>query len=563
MVSLKRSMTTRARSALPQFRVRVPATVVDSLRVLLYLSERAGPPFAKVVKIGETVEFSLGTTDSVVPAARQDDALDHLRRLFDLTATIPVQLSHRDMVALSGETYRLYIKANEENPGEPMAWRMHKALHRAVVEGRIANPPPATLSADDATAATDLFGSGDLTAAVNALPAGQHDGLEDRFGLLADWVLIRSRLNLTTDDRRRFLQLVGTASLDASWQLRRNSEGDYSPDPKAARFPAMETVTAGQPRQTITGLFDLWWTEAKALGRSQSTHDGYKNGIDRLVEFLEHDDAKRITADDALRFKDHCLKTVTPKTFRDADLPGLKSVFGWGLTNRKIAANTFATVTIKREKKIVVRSPGFTDEEAAAIFRHCLAYQHKPKENAKTAAAKRWGPLIAAYTSCRIAEALQLRKADVFEESGYSVMRFTPEAGSIKTGIYRLVPIHSHLIDLGFLIFVDESSDGPLFATGSYKRVFDFVRGVVTDPNVQPNHGWRHRLKTVARNLGLDPRVVDAIQGHAARTASDGYGDVSVVAMALVMDKILRYRSSTRKMPGPRKQPRRESVSER
>jgi hypothetical protein len=100
--------------------------VLDRLRgkrVLLHLSHRAGPPFVKVIKVGIEIAFSLGTTDSFVATARQDDALDHLRRLFDLTAAEPVTLSHKNMVALSGEAYRLYFKVHEENPGEPLSWR--------------------------------------------------------------------------------------------------------------------------------------------------------------------------------------------------------------------------------------------------------------------------------------------------------------------------------------------------------------------------------------------------------------------------------------------------------
>lgn len=191
-------------------------------------------------------------------------------------------------------------------------------------EGRIKNPPPATLTPNEADAARELFGDGDLTAAVDALPADQHDALEDRFGLLADWILIRQRLHLSPNDRQRFLRLVGTASLDAGWQLRRNAEGDYSPDVKALRFPSLETVTAIKPKQTITGLFDLWWTEAKATGRSQKTHDVYKGAIDRLVKYLKHDDAGRVTESDMTGFKDHRLKTVTVKTLRDGDLPGIR-----------------------------------------------------------------------------------------------------------------------------------------------------------------------------------------------------------------------------------------------
>jgi integrase len=133
-----------------------------------------------------------------------------------------------------------------------------------------------------------------------------------------------------------------------------------------------------------------------------------------------------------------------------------------------------------------------------------------------------------------------IRKEDVRTESGHPVFDLNPLAGSIKTGTYRLVPVHPHLIELGLLRFVADSGDGPLFARGSYKRVLDFVRAVVTDERVQPNHAWRHRLKSVSRNLGFDPRVVDAIQGHAARTSGEDYGDVSVFAMARVINAIPR-----------------------
>ncbi|UWU75467.1 hypothetical protein N2603_36465 [Bradyrhizobium huanghuaihaiense] len=368
-------MAKRARSNVPQFRIRVPAKVVNQLRgrrILLNLSNRHDVQCIKVTKIADDVAFSLETTDRIVAEARQANALDHLKRLFELTEAEPIHLSYKELVALSGETYRLYNEIHGDDPGEPSAWTYHKALHRAALEGRIKNPPPAALTPNETASAVELFGTGDLTAAVNARPAGQYDSLEDRFGLLADWVLIRQRIKLAPTERRRFLQLVGTASLDAGWQLRRNSEGDYSPDPKAQRFPAIETVKAIKPKQTITGLFDLWWAEAKATGRSKTTHDAYKGAIDRLVRFLGHDDAGRVTDADMIGFKDHRLKTVSAKTLKDGDLPGIRSVFGWGVDNQKLARNPADAIKVKSEKKIRTRSKGFTDEEAEAIVAACL-----------------------------------------------------------------------------------------------------------------------------------------------------------------------------------------------
>ncbi|MET3989486.1 integrase [Bradyrhizobium sp. S3.9.2] len=541
MVSLKIRMDKRARSTVPQFRCRVPTRLVDQLRgkrILLHLSRRTEPACIKVVTIGTDVAFSLETTDEAIAAARHADALEHLQRLFDLTAAAPVKLHHRDMVALAGAVYHTYVWVHEDDPGEPGRWAWHKGLSRAIFEGRIRDAPPATLKVDDSDAGLLLFGTGDLTAAIDALPAGQHDGLEARFGLLADWALIRHRIHLAPDQRKHFLKLVAAASLDASWQLRRNAEGDYRPDPMAQRFPPIDSVAAVKPKQSITGLFELWWKEAKATGRSQSTHDTYKGAIERLVKHLGHDDAGRVSEDDMLSFKDARLKVVSAKTLKDGDLPGIKSVLGWAVDNRKLAKNPADVIKVKAEKKIRTRPKGFTDEEAKAIFVACLGYSQKPKEDAKTAAAKRWAPLIAAYTGSRISEVLQLRKEDVRRDSGHHIFDLNPLAGSIKSGTYRLVPVHPHLIELGFLNFVDQCVDGPLFAKGSYKRVVDFVRTIVTDGRVQPNHAWRHRLKSISRDRGLDPRVVDAIQGHAPRTAGDDYGDVSVTAMARVINAI-------------------------
>lgn len=116
-------------------------------------------------KIEHDIAFSLETTDNLIPEARQANALDHLRRLFELTAAEPTSLSYRDLVELSGTAYAIYNEVH----GEPDSWRMHKALHRASLEGRIQNPPPAVLAPNDTATAIELFGTDDLTGAVNAM----------------------------------------------------------------------------------------------------------------------------------------------------------------------------------------------------------------------------------------------------------------------------------------------------------------------------------------------------------------------------------------------------------
>ena len=64
--------------------------------------------------------------------------------------------------------------------------------------------------------------------------------------------------------------------------------------------------------------------------------------------------------------------------------------------------------------------------------------------------------------------------------------------------------------------------------------------GVVPD-GVDPNHAWRHRFKTIAADEGISPRVADAIQGHASKTAGDDYGDVTLRARKAAIDRLPPY----------------------
>ena len=129
---------------------------------------------------------------------------------------------------------------------------------------------------------------------------------------------------------------------------------------------------------------------------------------------------------------------------------------------------------------------------------------------------------------------IQLRKEDVRREQDGWIIRLSPEAGDTKTNDYRDVPVHEHLIAVGFIDFVQQSKPGHLFcdvgkdgtmtgpADGVYKRIRDAAREVVTDTRVQPNHAWRYTFKTHGHDAGLDNLTIDAICGHAAELRARG-----------------------------------------
>ena len=137
-----------------------------------------------------------------------------------------------------------------------------------------------------------------------------------------------------------------------------------------------------------------------------------------------------------------------------------------------------------------------------------------------------------------------------------AAIRITPEAGSVKNYRARDVPLHPHLIEQGFLQAI-EGKKGPLFFDpGRYRggsegnpqakkvgeHLATWVRGIgVNHPEVQPNHGWRHRFKTEARKANMSPEVRDAIQGHVPRTEGEAYGDFSAEVMLREINKLPRY----------------------
>jgi integrase len=177
----------------------------------------------------------------------------------------------------------------------------------------------------------------------------------------------------------------------------------------------------------------------------------------------------------------------------------------------------------------------------------------------ETAAAYRWVPWLCAYTGARVGEITQLRKQDLRQvspaEGGGAalwVITITPEAGTVKTNAAREVVLHRHLVEQGFPAFVASAKPGHLFlrpaADGSSlgplrgvrNRLREFARAIVTDPNVAPNHGWRHRFKTVGMQADIAPRILDAIQGQAPVSAADHYGDVTLRTMADAIAKFPR-----------------------
>lgn len=370
-------------------------------------------------------------------------------------------------------------------------------------------------------------------------------------------------------NRSQILRAIDAVCRQAVQARKCDAEEGYGPAsgsgprqtiPNSQTAPAVPTSSAnGIGGVTLTALIDGWWKEAKVGGTAEATRIKYARAVLRLGKFLGHSDAAKVIAADIVRFKDHRLSAVDPttgkslssSTVRSGDLAPLKTVFGWGLSNLHLPSNPAEKITMKVGKPQRLRSKAFTDAEAMALLTAATGVV-RDRETPKALAAKRWVPWLCAYTGARVGEMVQLRRQDLRQEGDLWVVHITPEAGTVKTNEARDVVLHPHLVEMGFPSVVAGSAAGPLFLTptkaGDVRQRLSSTthmlgkaaRQIVSDEGVAPNHGWRHRFKTVCRDAGIAQRIMDAIQGHSARSESDNYGDVSLQAQALALARFPR-----------------------
>ncbi|RVG98501.1 integrase [Sinorhizobium meliloti] len=492
-------------------------------------------PADLVQKVGKTrYSFSLGTKDPKVARQLFLDAMTQKEKEHAALRAVPAPIPHKKLVELTGVAYREFVTSLEDEPGEATIWEHYNSL----MEGLGATGPDAR--------------------------AKWH-------GDIADKLLVGEGLAADDGSRSRLIEELHKAFTLAGQFQKRRAEGDYSPDENLKRFPAppaahavfrpaiAATASVDGEAVTITSLFELWKRDHLANGRAPATVEEYESKTKAFVKWLGHDDALAVTGKKIAEYCDHLRHDVglTSKTVGGKYLTFIKALFRTGKDKFKLTTNVAAEVNYTIVKPPQGRGKGYTDAEAkrilAAANRSLMA---NDKRSTMNKIACRWVPWLCAYTGARVSEITQMNKAHLFEEYGIATINITPDAGSVKTGTYRLVPIHPHLIAMGFVDFVRSRPDGPLFyeqndrkrkerntqakwAGNAVGRWIKTVSGV-DDARVKPNHAFRHRFKTVGRDAGIELHYLDAIQGHADGRASTDYGETTMKALYREIQKLPR-----------------------
>jgi integrase len=246
--------------------------------------------------------------------------------------------------------------------------------------------------------------------------------------------LLGAGILLDDNAYKLFTNAVSDLLFGAFCVLEKRANGDFTPDETPKQFPVFDDGAAKRAEGlSCWALFEAWVIAAK---RADSTVRRWRGVFLGMEAKFPRTSAGALTARDAKAWIDSLItEERTAFTVANVWLTVSKSVFGWGVEQELIPANPFAGIKITKQKKIRER-PGktFTNTEAAIILE---ASEKITDLKTPMGRAKRWVPLLCAYTGARAGEMTQLRSEDIQTRGECYFVHLTPKAGTIKGGNTR------------------------------------------------------------------------------------------------------------------------------
>jgi integrase len=453
-----------------------------------------------------------------------------------------IDLSPKDAFGLAGEWYRWFVARHEDEPGRPERWDTEWWL---LINALMEYAPDEVRERP----MRDLEWTREPEIREGARPI-----LADR-GHTAQFLADRG-VALTNAARTLFLDSVLDNYSAALLLLERRAKGDYEPDELPNSFPAFAAEGTKSEGSTPLELFETWVAEKQP---AWNTEAGWKGVFRAMTGHFQGRSAASITREEAQQWVTGLIGPKrSARTVDNNYISAARTVFGWAVEHKRISRNVFTSVKITIPRRVKLRERFLRPEERRIVLAAALQIGIC---NTAENAARRWVPWLCAYTGARPGEITQLRGSDVFEEGGVVAIRITPDAGSVKNRETRIVPLHNHLVEQGFLAFVASHGAGPLFynpngrtnkrpsrqrkpprSIMTRQRLAHWIRSLgVSEKGLSPLHAWRHTFKRLAARAGIEAGIRDAICGHSPRTVADQYEMPTLEDMAEALKKFPRY----------------------
>ena len=313
-------------------------------------------------------------------------------------------------------------------------------------------------------------------------------------------------------------------------ELNMRDAGEVVETPVVPPLPSSAATTSADKPKTLRDVFDRW----KQSGARPRSADSVQ-AMDRALRQFEGQHPgvplagikRELGLDYRAWLMENCR---TSKTARDR-LTGLKTLLKFAFQELEWTER-HAWIGLDIEAKTTNKRRAIRDDEMATLFGSPLHTRYElPKAANAGRDAAYWVPLIGAFTGARLGEVCQLRTADVQAVDDIPALVITDEGDgqTVKTNAgHRTIPIHSELIRLGFLGYVEamrEAGHDSLWpalplrkvrASDYFGRWFkEFREGLGMVEAGQPSfHYFRHSVRPLMRRAGIDARIRDLILGH-------------------------------------------------
>ncbi|MDQ2653800.1 MAG: site-specific integrase [Chloroflexota bacterium] len=212
------------------------------------------------------------------------------------------------------------------------------------------------------------------------------------------------------------------------------------------------------------------------------------------------------------------------------ELALIKAFWSWACIREDLSVNAMDAAKPPETGSAKDKRRPFTDAEIAALRPLIEAQKdHRPE--------RYWVTLLCAYSGARLEEMAQLRKKDVVKIDGVWCVRISSDAGSVKNeSSERDLPIHSRLLKLGFLEFVEAAKGVRLFGNDEREAkvgapiskwfAWELDKLNLAERNKKGMHSFRHTMRDKLRRAQVDAVTRREILGHAHEDVEDAvYGD--------------------------------------
>ncbi|MGR5286883.1 site-specific integrase [Vibrio maritimus] len=246
----------------------------------------------------------------------------------------------------------------------------------------------------------------------------------------------------------------------------------------------------------------------------------YPSNAKKIEIFKEMEDRDILQLNRDLKYP-----TLAPSTIK-SDIESCSAFMKWCIGRGYAKTNPFSLVRTNRLKpKINVVK--FEKEDLHSIFSLPFYKGEKCKH-----AYYFWVPLLLRYTGARLNEICSLYKCDIVMINNIHCISINDsfEDKSIKnTCSRRAIPIHSELIRLGFIEFVDQLDEGRLFGgtkliSGYYSNYvskwFRTIRKNLDLPDNKRAHSFRHTFVDELYQNEVSEEVIMNLVGHGSSNSN-------------------------------------------